>query len=274
MTLDWRHIIEDEEEIKMRPLCRALGAVVIGLAWANPSWAVTYSASGTTSKNADDPNQAVSATANVTFGSGGSTVLTIVLKNTTSGGTHAQGSALTGIGFGYEGKTAPTLTLTGISRGTSDIYTGNTKKDNTTKLFQSSPKKKSWTEEVDKGNTKGVKFGVATTGVDIWKGSSISFGNASPDYGIVAAGTFPRSKSGLNKTPFIQDALTFTLNVSGTLDFSKIENVKFFFGTSGDFFTDGGTIHGPSSVPEPSGLAFAGIGALGLIGYRLRRRAA
>ena len=51
---------------------------------------------------------------------------------------------MTGIGFGYAGNTAPTLTLTGISRGTSDIYTGNAKKDNTTKLFQSSPKKQSW----------------------------------------------------------------------------------------------------------------------------------
>jgi PEP-CTERM motif len=68
------------------------------------------------------------------------------------------------------------------------------------------------------------------------------------------------------------DALVLPTN----LNLSSFDNSRFFI-----FFTDGtspsiisGTFTSLSSVPEPSSMIMVGVGALGLAGYRLRRRAA
>ena len=63
---------------------------------------------------------------------------------------------------------------------------------------------------------------------------------------------------------------TFTLSLTGVTSSTRVTAATFSFGTTPDHFVDGHE----QIVPEPSTLAIAGLGALGLIGYGLRRRKA
>lgn len=220
-----------------------VGAAVIALAWTSPSWAIVYTTSGTIS------GQDVSARARITLStdSNNKTTMTIVLTNTTSGGTQALGSALTGITFDYDsnGKnSSPGLTWNRVTLTNSND-----------RIFTSDAKgkfKKSDSGSISKWKVDGTgTFSVKTGGPR--------------QYGIVAAQTFPRDPDpNFKSSSFVQNSLTITLDVSGTLKLSRITNVRFLFGKGGSL---------TASVPEPSGLAIVGISALGLAGYRLRRRA-
>jgi hypothetical protein len=66
--------------------------------------------------------------------------------------------------------------------------------------------------------------------------------------------------------PFLNQSATFTIGGAGILASTAITAVTFSFGT-----TSGTDVTGVL-VPEPSALAIAGLGALGFIGYGLRRR--
>ncbi|HLJ11450.1 MAG TPA: PEP-CTERM sorting domain-containing protein, partial [Planctomycetaceae bacterium] len=76
--------------------------------------------------------------------------------------------------------------------------------------------------------------------------------------------------SGFPQFPFISNNLTFTFNASGNglklVSASQITSVEFLFGTSG-----AGTITA-RATPEPSSLALAGIGVVGLAGYWRRKK--
>ena len=82
--------------------------------------------------------------------------------------------------------------------------------------------------------------------------------------------------------PYIIGPATFFLTMAGVtqytnLDASNIKDVQVGFGTDPDILlptklTSLTPLADPPAVPEPSTLAIAGLGALGLIGYGLRRR--
>ena len=241
----------------MRFLMTTLGAALLALAWSNQASAETYTGTGTAT---DGGSSTVSAKA--VFSVSGGT-LTIVLTNISSSATPRPGATLTGIGFSITGSSpALDLSTTALTSG-SKIWTSSTSSNVTDALAGS------WTDKVDSSPPSGIKYGVATTGANgNFNGNGIELGGSDPDYGIAAAGSFPGGFGGSpNQYPYIQDSLTFTFSGATGLDLSKLTNVQFFFGTNGDYFAGK-----PDAVPEPSTLAIAGLGALGLIGYGLRRR--
>jgi hypothetical protein len=197
-------------------------------------------------------------------------ILTLTLTNTTAGGTTTRGDVLQGIAFSVAGVN-PTLSLTSIaltnpgSGSTDDRIFTSKKSSNTTGLLSGS-----YTTVL--GESPIAEFGVSSTGFDgAFAAGSITRGTGGTDYGIVANGTFPPG-AGVNgfsgsAFPLIQDSLTFTFSVTGYLAESKIEGVKFLFGTD-----DRGVITGTTpAVPEPSSLVLLGsAGAILLAGRKAR----
>lgn len=183
--------------------------------------------------------------------------LTLVLTNLTSPRSAAQGNALTGVTFDINpGAPVLTLTSTALTSG-SELWSSKTTSTSAASLNGS------WTNVL--GASPLGEYGVATTGFNgRFNGGSISMGNASPNYGIVAAATFDGTNTpsfGGAQYPFVQNSLTFTFTgVSGVLE-SQISNVKLLFGTDGT-----GVIN---TIPSPASLALAGLG--GLVGIRRRR---
>jgi hypothetical protein len=71
--------------------------------------------------------------------------------------------------------------------------------------------------------------------------------------------------------PFIAHDLTWTISGSSITPSTQITGVTFQFGTKDGKNRLTGT-DPPPPVPEPSTLALAGLGALGFLGYAIRRR--
>ncbi len=183
-------------------------------------------------------------------------VLTLVLTDP-GPKTPGQGDALSGAVWDIAGSNAKLL-MTSISlTGGSELWSSGTTTSNGAVAG-------SWTNDYTKGGNAALQetYGVATTGFNgAFNGSSITLGNASPDYGIVGAGTFPGSIDG-SKYPFIQDSLTFTFTgVSGFTD-ADIDNVMFLFGSQGDGYLDGTD----SVVPENNSLVLLSGGIIPLLG--------
>ena len=215
-----------------------------------------------------NPETGTTATGSAEFSISGST-LTIVLTNTTVGGSGAQGNSLTGITFDINpGSPALTYNLsTGIAlTAGSNIYTSMAGVNNATPLGGS------WTNVL--GATPLGEYGVAATGFNgAFNGGSIATGNGGPNYGIVSAGTFPAGPFGGAQFPFIQNSLTFTFGGAGGVSESQISNVKLLFGTDGTGIITTTSI---TALPEPSSVlmalsAVAGVG--GFAGWRRRRLA-
>jgi len=77
-----------------------------------------------------------------------------------------------------------------------------------------------------------------------------------------------------NHNPFLAGVVTIVLSVSGVTSSTTVTAMQFQFGTSNNEGNVPGVPGGPNiqAVPEPSTLAIAGIGALGFMGFGLRRR--
>jgi MYXO-CTERM domain-containing protein len=106
------------------------------------------------------------------------------------------------------------------------------------------------------------------------------FGSGQPDHMIIgpdSQGNLDPSKGGhysnanpsiYNKNPSVLGSATFTISIAGVTTTSLLSNVVFQLGT-----TQGSdTFNGQLVTPEPSSLAIAGLGALGLFAFGLRRR--
>jgi len=210
------------------------------------------------------------------FSLSGST-LTLILANTSAAHTGAQGDAITGIVFSINGSGQTlSFTMSGAGCGPtlpsgSHIFTDKTTQNDATALCGAGGS--SWTNAFTPGGPVAAEFGVATTGFNgEFNGGSIGIGNASPDYGIVAPGTFPTATFGGSKFPFIQNALEFQFTTGGTsFTEADITGVNFLVGTSGaDHFLGDCCVQ--RETPEPDSLALAGLAGL-LLAFAGRRRA-
>lgn len=202
-----------------------------------------------------NPEVGVNASGSAKFTISGD-ILTLVLTNTTAPRTTAQGNAMTGVTFNFSsGSTVLSLTSTAITAG-GTYWTSKTTNAAAPSLAGS------WTSAVVSNAQH--QYGVATTGFNGWfNGGSISLGNAAPNYGIVAAGTFDGTNVafGGSQYPFVQSSMTFTFSGASGFTEAQITNVKLLFGTDGT-----GVI---TAVPTPGSLALAGLA--GLVAARRRR---
>lgn len=226
----------------------ASAAIMLALASGAAQAAVTFTGSG------NNPETGQTATGSALFSVSGN-LLTVVLTNTTAPRTTAQGNALTGVSFDIDG-TGPSLSLssTALTAG-SLLWTSKTTSTSSTNLNGS------WTSVL--GGSPLGEYGASTSGFGSrFNGGSISLGNAGPNYGVVAAGTFDGTNVsfGGSQFPFIQNSITLTFSGASGLAESKIGNVKLLFGTDGT-----GVV---TTVPAPAAVALSGISSLAL----LRRR--
>jgi hypothetical protein len=116
------------------------------------------------------------------------------------------------------------------------------------------------------GSTTSTGWGYATGHLsDLVNGDS-------PSHTIIGPSTDnPNSSITKNHNPFLYESATFTITGAGITSNTTIASATFSFGTSaGDDVR--GTQVVTTTTPEPSTIAIAGLGALGFIGYGLRRR--
>lgn len=196
--------------------------------------------------------------------------LSLILTNTTAPRTTAQGNAMTGVAFNINGG-SPVLNLQSIALTdlTDAQWTSKTASNST------DPPTGSWTTTL--GASPLAAYGVATTGFNgRFNGGSISTGNASPDYGIVAAGTFNGTSGvafGGSQFPFFQDSLTFTFNGVLGISESQIKDVQLLFGTDGTGIIPADPVDGTtlSHAPEATSLLiWSGLATA--VAYGARRR--
>lgn len=243
--------------MRLSTFVAAATLLVLILAGRTPA-ATIFSGSG------NNPEASATASGTASFSISGDT-LTLVLTNTTSPRTTAQGNALTGVAFDVD-SASPVLSLAGTALdGASRIWTSELASNT------SDPLAGSWTNVL--GATPLAAYGIATTGFNgRFNGGSISLGNSSPNYGIVAAGTFDGTNVafGGSQFPFIQNAMAFTFTGLTGISESQIANVKLLFGTDGTGIITTTTTTTP--VPEPVTSVLTLGAVVGLAYARARRR--
>lgn len=237
----------------------ALG-VLTAMAFAGSAHAAVMFEGSGYNPETKDAGQSASARFSITTDANKVETLTLTLTNTT-GITKAQGDALTGILFDL-GKSTAKLSLSSITLGSdSKLWSA----DDTVVPAAKVDLTGSWTDQLAAPARLSAGYGLSTTGFNNeFKGGSIYAGNSSADFGIVGAKTFPGDISGA-KFPFVQNSVSFRMNVAGALNESDLSNVRFLFGT------DGTGVVGGSKVPEPATLVLLGL-AFGV--SRLVRRPA
>jgi hypothetical protein len=118
-----------------------------------------------------------------------------------------------------------------------------------------------------------ASYGVATTGFNgRFHGGSISLGNSSPNYGIVAANTFNGTNVvfGGSQFPFIQDSLTFTFTGVSGINESQFADVKLLFGTNGTGIVPANPPLGGAAPEATSFLIWAILASCCVFGRRSR----
>jgi len=232
---------------RMRFFITTLGAALLSLMWASPSRAITFTgSSGTLAASAD-------------FELSGST-LTVTLTNTSTNTALDPTDVLTAVAF----NTTKALTPVSASlpTGTTVWYGSITNTGD------------GWGYGSGLSDAHGENSAISATGAFNGLGHS-NFSGASNALDGLAYGILPAGYTGVGANtgikghgPLIQNSVVFTLTAAAGFSLSELgSSVVFQYGTA---TTD--TCFGGSVVPEPSSLAIAGLGGLGLFGYGLRRR--
>jgi hypothetical protein len=235
-----------------------LAGLTSGQAWAD----VTFGASGS------DTDGPISGT--VTF-SAGPGVLNVTLTNTQPNGSQMHlGQGLSDVSFTYIPPTGlsnqPTalsalsgvgFDATGLAMGTAWTLASGTP-------FSGSP-----TSSSPPGLPTHWVFN--PSGFPVTTLATANVGGGAPNMIFPSSGIVEDGLSNGNQNPLYIGPTIFQLTVpdltAGTnLTAANFSNVTLSFGTAPDATLPAGV------VPEPSTLAIAGLGALGFIGYGLRRR--
>ncbi len=222
----------------------------------------------------------VSATADLTVSGD---LLTIVLTNTTAGGTLDNADTLTDFAFNLTSTSLPSLALSSATGTTIQRV----------KVPGSSPPVFNLvtTPDVDLVATKGSGKWALATGPSqfLFNGEIFNFDFAittaglgypsgigalvdGPDYGIVAAGT-DLSNDGLSQVgPRVDTTATFVISGFTGLTTDDISATDFFFswGTAPDLLSNHG-IPPAGLVPEPMTLTLLGLGLAGMLIGRRRK---
>jgi hypothetical protein len=126
-----------------------------------------------------------------------------------------------------------------------------------------------------------ANYGVGTTGLNVFDGSVVQSPRNNSGYAQAPA-SYPgghANNSDVNNQVLVVNSLVFTFSGLGsTFDETMIKDARFQFGTglSEPSISVPTGSHQPPffgpGVPEQSSLAIAGVGALALMGYGVRRR--
>ena len=115
----------------------------------------------------------------------------------------------------------------------------------------------------DKWHFNAAGLGIEITSIGNSAGHGTLIGGPNGSNAYAAANN---SITNANHNPFMAGVATFDLNITGVTDASAITALRFEFGT------EAGTNVTGQAVPEPSSLVLAGLGSLGLLAVRVRRR--
>jgi hypothetical protein len=220
--------------------------------------AAVFNASGPNTFNGN--NTALAATAN--FTASGNT-LTVVLTNTGTGFINDASSVLTGVFFNFSG--VPPVTLTTV--GGSALLNGSTVTPGGTAPVGGNVGGE-WAYSGSLGSGAPAPYGISSSGLGFFgqpNFNGLNLQNPTAvdgiNYGIVnTAYVNGQGNGGINSTPLIRNAVTFTLSglPVGFSD-TSISNVQFQYGTSLAETRLVGV--NPDAVPEPSsaiGMLFLG----------------
>ena len=206
--------------------------------------------------------------ASTSFSASGDT-LTMMLTNTTAGGTLNRSDLLCSVYFSFANGTNPTLnylTATGTVTPTSGADLTNQD------LRAVTNGQNTWAYQSFSSLTfSGVSYehGLSTVGNSSFTGGAFPgslVGN--DDYAIIAPGT-NRAISGLNNIPLVRNSVTYTFSGFTGRNLSDIDHVLFGFTSSGGVMLEGTKF----VVPEPSTYAmFGGMAFAGFLGLRRRIR--
>ena len=204
-----------------------------------------------------DISQQLSASATFTDLGGGQ--LEVILANTYTGDTVDQGHVLTGVFFSGTSvltpvsATAPNGSTNWVA-GTPSVPAGSAVLG-TEWAYGTGPATNGATEGIVSAGYYTPGFGNFAGPGDMLDGSA---------YGLLSVGYAGSHLDGLDSRDYIQNAMDFILNYSGSINLNAISNVSFQYGTAA---TDLNLI----PVPEPAPIALLAV-SLGLLGF-LRARA-
>jgi hypothetical protein len=115
----------------------------------------------------------------------------------------------------------------------------------------------------DKWHFNAAGLGIEITSIGNSAGHGTLIGGPNGSNAYAAANS---SITNANHNPFMAGVATFDLNITGVTAASAITALRFEFGTAAATNVTG------QAVPEPSSLVLAGLGSLGLLAVRVRRR--
>lgn len=216
----------------------------------------TSSSRADVSYSFDNGTLAASADFNLT----GST-LTVTLTNTSANDVLVPTDVLTGLFF----NTSHTLTPVSASLNGSSVFYGS--------IVNNVGEGWSYAGGI---NAHGDNAGISAAGLGVFGQANFFSPPVTPldgiDYGILSAGDNSGTGNGgvTGGGPLIKNSIQFTLTAGAGFSLSELGNVVFQYGTS---LTEPSVIvPPPRGVPEPTAMVIAAVGAIGFVGYGLRRR--